>query len=107
MDKKIGLSSRVALRKASSFHAYQSIGLVACCSKYGLLSNTSRLYVGPPSRGSLAMPYGTPWTHGFGDVERKLYCHFLTYPGPEDGDQQAVVVSEQETTSEPAARGRF
>ena len=42
MLRKIGLFSRRAFSKASSFHAYQSTGLCWCCSRYGDFSRASR-----------------------------------------------------------------
>src|SRR5881275_322071 len=42
MDRKIGRSSRFARSSASSPHGYQSTGLCACCSRYGLVSPASR-----------------------------------------------------------------
>src|SRR6266851_3260100 len=47
MERKIGLSSRRALSKASSPHGYQSTGLWACWSKYGLFSLIKRLVYCP------------------------------------------------------------
>src|SRR5215470_4540109 len=38
----MGLSSARAFAKASSPHGYQSTGLCACCSRYGLVSRASR-----------------------------------------------------------------
>jgi hypothetical protein len=38
MERKTGLCSSAARRKASSPHGYQSTGLWACCCRYGLLS---------------------------------------------------------------------
>src|SRR5450759_5010720 len=43
MLKRIGLSSWRALLSASSPHGYQSTGLCACCSRYGLVSLLRRL----------------------------------------------------------------
>src|SRR6266852_2672876 len=43
MLSRVGLSSCFALCRAASPHAYQSTGLCACCSKYGLVSLMSRL----------------------------------------------------------------
>ena len=42
IDRKIGFSSAAAFAKASSPHGYQSTGLAACCSKYGLRSRLKR-----------------------------------------------------------------
>src|SRR5690554_4784655 len=42
MERKIGLSCCRAAANASSPHAYQSTGLCACCSRYGLVSLMSR-----------------------------------------------------------------
>src|SRR5882762_8231299 len=42
MERKIGLSSWRALANASSPHGYQSTGLCACCSRYGLVSRARR-----------------------------------------------------------------
>src|SRR6185503_14248903 len=39
----MGLSSVFALASASSPHGYQSTGLCACCSRYGLVSFARRL----------------------------------------------------------------
>ena len=46
MERKIGLSSALALAKASSPHGYQSTGLWACWSKYGLFWWIRRLVKG-------------------------------------------------------------
>src|ERR1017187_2132288 len=45
MDRKIGFSSRLAASNASSPQAYQSTGLLACCSKYGLRSRARRFAI--------------------------------------------------------------
>src|SRR5947207_10186394 len=42
---KIGLFSRRARVNASSPHGYQSTGLWACCSKYGLVSLARRFWL--------------------------------------------------------------
>src|SRR6516165_4494371 len=41
-ERNTGLSSRLAFSNASSPHGYQSTGLLACCSKYGLFSAARR-----------------------------------------------------------------
>jgi hypothetical protein len=38
IDKKIGLSSRFAVSKASFDQGNQSMGLSLCCNRYGLFS---------------------------------------------------------------------
>ena len=43
MERKMGLLSRRAFSKASSPQGYQSTGLCACCSRYGLFSCARRL----------------------------------------------------------------
>src|SRR5690349_16609771 len=43
IDKKMGLLSERALSKASAPQGYQSTGLCACCSRYGLFSPARRL----------------------------------------------------------------
>src|SRR5579885_3846980 len=43
MERKIGLSSRLAFSKASGPQGYQSTGLWACCRRYGLFSWINRL----------------------------------------------------------------
>src|SRR5665213_4512266 len=43
MLSRIGLSSRLARSSASGPHGYQSTGLPACWSKYGLVSSAKRL----------------------------------------------------------------
>src|SRR5512147_453361 len=42
-ESRTGLSSARARAKASSPHGYQSTGLCACCSRYGLVSRARRL----------------------------------------------------------------
>src|ERR671914_705761 len=42
MERRIGLSSRVARSNASSPHGYQSTGLSACWRRYGLVSAARR-----------------------------------------------------------------
>ena len=42
-DRKMGLFSALARSKASVAQGYQSTGLCACCSRYGLCSLASRL----------------------------------------------------------------
>ncbi len=44
MDKKMGLFSLFAFSNASSPQGYQSTGLEACCSKYGLWEFASRFW---------------------------------------------------------------
>src|SRR5579862_1926776 len=44
-DRKIGLSSCLALANASSPHGYQSTGLRACCNRYGLFSPARRFLI--------------------------------------------------------------
>ena len=51
IERKIGLSSSFAFVNASSPQGYQSTGFAACCSKYGLSSNTKRFQSSPPSFG--------------------------------------------------------
>src|SRR5215467_12769498 len=46
MLSRTSLSSLVARSKASGLHAYQSTGLFACWSKYGLVSLMSRFGIG-------------------------------------------------------------
>ncbi len=43
MERKMGFSSFLAFAKASSPHGYQSTGLWACWSRYGLFSRINRL----------------------------------------------------------------
>src|SRR3977135_1618566 len=43
IDSRIGLSSALARVSASDPHGYQSTGLSACCSRYGLVSSARRL----------------------------------------------------------------
>src|SRR5688572_17842640 len=48
-DSSIGLFSARARANASSPHGYQSTGLCACCSRYGLVSRARRFSLMPPS----------------------------------------------------------
>src|SRR5690349_1150341 len=50
MLSRIGLFSRRARASASSPHGYQSTGLCACCSRYGLVSFARRLAIVRSSR---------------------------------------------------------
>src|SRR5258705_11197921 len=43
IDSRMGLSSALARSIASGPHGYQSTGLCACCSRYGLVSVARRL----------------------------------------------------------------
>src|SRR6266853_4997185 len=55
MERKIGLFSLRAFSNASLPHGYQSTGLCACWSRYGLVSLASRLVcVAMPSEDSTA-----------------------------------------------------
>ncbi len=47
MDRKIGRSSVFARSSASGPHGYQSTGLCACWSRYGLVSSARRLGMPP------------------------------------------------------------
>src|SRR5271157_1126573 len=49
MERKTGLFSFLAFANASSPQGYQSTGLSACCSRYGLVSKPSLLLIFSPS----------------------------------------------------------
>src|SRR2546421_1774738 len=69
MESRTGLSSAAARDHASSPHGYQSVGLDALRSRYGLVSSASRFGIGwkltpcrPCYPGSRATPAGSPET---------------------------------------------
>src|SRR5688572_10969646 len=59
MLKRIGLSSRAARSSASGPHGYQSTGLWACCSRYGLVSLARRLVWRGASTELIVLRYGS------------------------------------------------
>jgi hypothetical protein len=56
MESKIGLFSCLALANASSPHGYQSTGLCACWSRYGLLESISLFAAAGAEREKVKIP---------------------------------------------------
>src|SRR4029453_930975 len=86
-DSSIGLSSARARANASSPHGYQSTGLWACWSRYGLVSLARRLVV-TESPDAL-------WSAGEGQRAHGGRDHSAIHPDPDRGARLGVLATNE------------
>src|SRR6266404_6854538 len=83
METRIGLPSERALAKASSPHGYQSTGLWACWSRYGLVSRARRLSLTALS-----------WSAGEGQRAHRGRHHAVTHADADGGAGLGVLAAD-------------